>query len=178
MNANSSVWRSASRGGRRAARRHEMETLAYFANVTARSFCLAAAALAAVLLFQVKTAAARHSVMTVVAAGYDVAGRPHARTAAPPCARASRRARGRSIPYPDLHDGTSRAAGTVFGRSDAGLKHVPMATAHRMADGRRDSLLCRYRGSSPAPDLRLSVRAPLGGRQPPRRLGGTDGAPG
>ena len=32
--------------------------------------------------------------------GYDVAGRPHARTAAPPCARASRRARGRSIPYP------------------------------------------------------------------------------
>lgn len=46
-----------------------METLAYLANVTARSFCLAAAALAAVWLFQVKTAAARHAVMTVVAAG-------------------------------------------------------------------------------------------------------------
>jgi TonB family protein len=46
-----------------------METLAYLANVTARSFCFAAAALGAVWLFHVKTAAARHAVMTVVASG-------------------------------------------------------------------------------------------------------------
>ena len=46
-----------------------METLAYLANVTVRSLCLAAAALGAAWLFQVRTAAARHAVMTAVAAG-------------------------------------------------------------------------------------------------------------
>ena len=46
-----------------------METLAYLADVTARSFCLAAAALAAVWLLRVKTAAGRHAVMTALAAG-------------------------------------------------------------------------------------------------------------
>jgi beta-lactamase regulating signal transducer with metallopeptidase domain len=46
-----------------------MDTLVYLASVTARSSCLAAAALAGAWLFRVKTAAARHAMMTVVTAG-------------------------------------------------------------------------------------------------------------
>ena len=46
-----------------------MELVSYLANVTARSLCLAALALLGVCLFRVKTAAARHAALTVVACG-------------------------------------------------------------------------------------------------------------